>query len=127
MRRENFFHLPQDEHPSALRLRQSFTHDLGRDSADLDIHLKRSDTVSRAGDFEIHIAVMILGAGNVRENGVLLAFFHQPHGHARNRSFQRNAGIHQGKRRSTHGCHGRRSIRFQNVRDYAHRVRPLVF
>ena len=56
-----------------------------------------------------------------------LAFLHQAHGHARHRRLQRNARIHQRERRPAHRRHRRRSVRLQNVRDHAHRIRPLVF
>ena len=53
------------------------------DAADLDIHLQRGDSLPRAGNFEIHVAVVIFGAGDVGEDRVLIAFDHQTHGDAR--------------------------------------------
>ena len=37
------------------------------------------DAVARAGDLEVHVAVVIFGAGDVGEDGVLVAFLHQAH------------------------------------------------
>src|SRR5215470_15171366 len=39
MLRQYFFHLSEDMHPSSLRLSQSLTHNLRRDSGHLDVHL----------------------------------------------------------------------------------------
>ena len=38
---------------------------------------------ARPGDLEIHVAVVIFGAGDVGQDGVILAFQHQTHGDAR--------------------------------------------
>ena len=37
----------------------------------------------RSGDFEVHVAVVVFCAGNVGQDGVLISFLHQTHGHAR--------------------------------------------
>ena len=33
--------------------------------ADLDVHLQRGDAVGRAGDLEVHVAVVVFGARDV--------------------------------------------------------------
>ena len=118
-------HLLQNVQPSALRLRQSLPHDLSGNAPDLNIHLQCGDAVFCPRDFEIHVAVVIFRPGDVGENGVIVPFLHQPHRHPRHRGLQRNPRIHQRKRSPANRRHGRRAIRFQNVRDYAHGVRPI--
>ncbi len=56
-----------------------------RDVGDLDVHLQGGDAVLGSRDFEIHVAVVVLGAGDVGEHGVIFAFEHQAHGDARDR------------------------------------------
>ncbi len=68
---------------------------------------------------------MIFRARDVGEDGVIVAFLHQSHGDAGNRSLQRNARIHQAERSSANRGHRRRSVRLQNVGDDAHGVRPI--
>src|SRR6516162_6380643 len=74
-----FVHLVEDEQPSPPRLLQRFTHDLRGDAHDLDVHLQRCDTLTRSSDLEIHVAVMILRAGDVGQDGIVFAFFHNDH------------------------------------------------
>ena len=57
----------------------------GGDAADLDVHLQGGDALARAGHLEVHVAVMVFGAGDVGQDGVLLAFLHQAHGDAGHR------------------------------------------
>ena len=71
--RERFVHLVEDVQPAAARLLERLAHHLGGDAADLDVHLQRRDAVGGAGDLEVHVAVVILGAGDVGEHGVLAA------------------------------------------------------
>src|SRR5256884_718117 len=54
-------------------LREGFAHHADGDAQDLDVHLQRGDARASAGDFEVHVAVMIFGSGDVREDGVFLA------------------------------------------------------
>ena len=108
------------------RLFERLAHDLRRDAADLDIHLQRGNSIFGAGDFEIHIAVMVFGARDVGQNGVLVAFFHQSHSDARDGRLQRNTRVHQRERGSADGCHRRRPIRLENVRDDSHRIGPVI-
>ena len=114
-------------HPPALCLGQRLAHDLRCDAANLDIHLQGGDSFARSGDFEIHVAVVIFRARDVGQDGVLVAFLHQSHRDSGHRSLQRNARIHQRERSPANRRHRRRTVRLQNVRDHAHRVRPLVF
>ena len=58
----------------------------------------------RARDLEVHVAEMILVAEDVADHREVLAFEDQAHGDARDRTLQRNAGVHQRER-----CRRRRS------------------
>ncbi len=107
------------------RLLQRFAHDLRRDAHHLDVHLQRSNAVARAGNLEVHVAVVIFRACDVGQDGIVVAFLHQSHGHARNRSLQRNARVHHAERSAANRRHRRRAVRLQNVGDDAHRVRPI--
>ena len=55
---------------------------VGGDVRHLDIHLQSRDAFACAGDLEIHVAVMILGAGDIGQDGVVVALLHQAHGDA---------------------------------------------
>src|SRR5271165_1168208 len=86
-------HLVKNVQASVARLFQRLAHDLGRDAHHLDVHLQRGDAIPRARDFKVHVAVVVLGACDVTEDGVSVAFLHQSHGNARDRRLQGNAGI----------------------------------
>ena len=122
---DHFVHLVEDVQPAGARLLQRLAHDLRRDAHDLDVHLQRGNAVARSGDLEVHVAVMVFGARDVGQDGILIAFLNQAHRHAGNGSLQRNAGIHHAERSSANGCHRGRSVRLQNVGDDAHRVGPI--
>ena len=74
------------------------------------------------GNFEIHVAVMIFGAGDVREDGVFIAFDDQAHRDAGAGGLERHARVHQSERTAADRGHRRRSVRFENVRNAAHGV-----
>ena len=46
-RGERLVHLVEDVQPAVARLLERLAHDLGRDAADLDVHLQRGDAVAR--------------------------------------------------------------------------------
>ena len=120
---EGRLHLLEDEQASAARLFERLAHDVRGDVGHLDVHLQRRNALTRARHLEIHIAVMIFGAGDVGEDGVLVALLHQAHGHAAHGRGHWHAGIHQRQARAANRSHRARSIRFQNVADHAQRVR----
>ena len=82
---------------------------------------------ARAGDFEIHVAVVVFGAGDVGEDGVVLAFQHQAHGNTADVSGQRSARIHQGERSAADRGLRARTVGFEDVANHAHGVGELVF
>src|SRR5439155_21464037 len=61
-------HDVQDVEPAFPRLRQGLVHDRLADPLDLDVHLQGRDPFARAGDLEIHVAVVIFDAGDVGED-----------------------------------------------------------
>ena len=124
---QHFIHLAKDEQASALRLGQGFAHDLRGDAADLDIHLQRGDALFGPCDLEVHIAVVIFGAGNIRQDGIIIAFLYQAHRDARDWSLERNTGIHERKCSAADGSHRRRPIGFKNVGDDSHCIGPVFF
>src|SRR5258708_17680719 len=78
-------------------LRERFAHHLNTDAEDLDVHLQCSDAIARAGDLEVHVAVMIFGAGNVRENRILVVLaIDQAHGATPVGGLNRNNSDHEG-------------------------------
>ena len=94
-RADGFVHFLQDMKPSAMCLRQCLAHDGRANVGDFDIHLQRGNAVAGASNFEVHVAVMILGAGNIGEDGNAISLFHQAHSHAGNGTSERNSSIHQ--------------------------------
>src|SRR5215210_4895226 len=72
-------HLVEDGLARPLRLLERVLHDLARDAGDLDVHLERGDPVPRAGDLEVHVAEVILGTLDVRENDVVVTLLHEAH------------------------------------------------
>src|SRR6266851_808957 len=125
--RDDPIHRIQKEQPALSRLLQSLAHDLRSDAHDLDIHLQRSNSLTRTGNLEVHVAIVIFRAGDVRQDGIVFALLHQTHRNTCDRALDRNARLHQGKRRTAHRSHRRRSIRLQNVRNNPQRIRRLIF
>src|SRR6266446_9780006 len=69
---ERLFHDVEDFKTGFFGLREGFAHHLNADAEDLDVHLQSGDAVAGAGDFKVHVAVVIFGAGDVRENRILV-------------------------------------------------------
>ena len=112
---------------SAARLLESLPHNLRGDAHDLDVHLEGGDALARAGHLEVHVAVVVFGTGDVGQDSVLLALFHQAHGDARDCALERDAGLHEGERCPADRSHRRGSVRLEDVRDHPQRVRRLIF
>ena len=120
-------HLVEDEQAAAARLFERFLHDGGGDVRHLDVHLQGGDAFLGAGDLEVHVAVVIFGAGDVGEDGVVVAFLHQAHGDARHRSRNRHTGIHQRQGGAADRGHRARAVRLENVADHAEGVGESPF
>ena len=57
-------------HAAVARLGERDPHDLLGNAGDLDVHLKRGDAFTGAGDLEVHVAEMVLVAKDVGEDRV---------------------------------------------------------
>ena len=68
-RGQGLFHLVQDLEPGDARLGQRFADDFERDRVDLEVELDGGDALLRAGDLEIHVAEVVLEAGDVGQDG----------------------------------------------------------
>src|SRR6185436_11779371 len=75
-------HHVQDVEASEARLLQCLAHDLPGDPGDLDVHLQGGDALAGPRHLEVHVAVVVLGAGDVGEHGEALPLLDQAHGHA---------------------------------------------
>src|ERR1700687_1145430 len=125
---KRLFHDIENMQSGFFRLRESFTHHRNADSQNLDVHLKRGDAGAGPGDLEVHIAVMILGSGNVRQNRVFIVFpDDQAHCDSGAGSLQRYACVHQRERSTANAGHGGGAVGVENVRHNAHGVRKIRF
>ena len=81
-----------------------------------------------AGDLEVHVAVVIFGAGDVREHGPLAALLvhDESHRDARHGRLDRDAGVHHRHRAAADRRHRRGPVRLQDVRHQTNGVRELV-
>ena len=99
---------------------------LARQAANLDVHLQSGNALSRSGHLEVHIAVVIFCAGDIGKDGVVIALLHQPHRDAGYRALESDARVEERKTRAAYRSHRRRTVRFEDVRDDADRIRRLV-
>ena len=74
--------------------------DLLADAVDLQVQLDARDAVLRAGHLEIHVAVVVLVADDVGQQGPAVGFLDQADGDAGDRVADRHAGGHQAQRRA---------------------------
>ena len=102
-------HPIEDVQPSGARLFHCLAHDVSGDAAHLDVHLQRGDSVARAGDLEVHVAVVVLCASDVAQYGVPSGRLveNQSHRDARDRRLERHACVHQRQRGTTDRGHRR--------------------
>ena len=119
-------HLAEDVQPGVAGLRERVAQDVERHARDLDVHLQRGDALLGAGDLEVHVAEVILDAGDVGEDDVVVALLDQTHRDAGHRALDRHAGVHQRQRRAADRGHRRRAVGLEDVRHDADRVRELL-
>src|SRR4051812_28952815 len=124
--RDRGLHRAEDRHAGILRLRQRLLHDLAADAGDLDVHLQRRDPLARAGDLEVHVTEVILGALDVGQDLVGVAFLDEAHRDAGDRRRDRHARVHQRERRAADRAHRRGAVRLERLRDDPDRVRELL-
>src|SRR5713101_4104328 len=124
---QRLFHGVENLEASFLRLREGLAHHGDGDTQDLDVHLQGGDARAGARDFEVHVAVVVFGSGDVREDGVFLVVTDdEAHGNARAGGFHGNAGVHEGERTAADGGHGRGAVGFQDVGNQAHGIREIL-
>src|SRR5829696_6362234 len=124
--RDRVLHLLEDRHARLLRLLERAAEDLERDARDLDVHLKGGDALGGAGDLEVHVAQVVLDAGDVGEHHVVLTLLDEAHRHTGHRRLQRHAGVHQRERRAADRRHRARAVRLEDVGDDADRVGEVL-
>ena len=71
--------LPRMNVARLLGLRERVAQDVERHAGDLDVHLERGDPVLRAGDLEVHVAEVVLDAGDVGQDDVVVALLDEAH------------------------------------------------
>ena len=119
-------HLAEDEEPALTSLLQRLAQDVEGDAGDLDVHLEGVDPLLGAGDLEVHVAEVILDAGDVGEDDDVVVLLDQPHGDAGDRCGDRHARCLQGHRGGADGAHRRGAVRLQRLRDDPGHVREVV-
>src|ERR1700733_4078329 len=125
-RGEGRHHFVQDEQPGHFGLCHRLFHDLGGDVGDLDVHLQAGNAFARSRHFKVHVAVVIFGARDIGEDGVVFAFQHQAHGDTGHWIGDRYTRIHERQYPAAYAGHGTGSIRFQNVTDHANGIGELL-
>src|SRR5215207_7429691 len=98
-------HVVEDRQARLASLGERVAQDLEGHAGDLDVHLQGGDPVPGPGDLEVHVAQMVLDAGDVGEDGVIVALLDEAHRDAGHRLADRHAGIHQRQGRPAHARH----------------------
>src|SRR5215207_7926314 len=106
-------HPAEDELPALVGLIERIAEDVEGDAGDLDVHLEGGDALLGSGDLEVHVAQVVLDAGDVGEHDVVVALLDQPHrdagdrrGHGDTRGLERHRG-------RADGAHRRRAVRLE--------------
>src|SRR5215208_748173 len=125
-RLDDLGHLAEDERAALLGLRERVAQDVEGHARDLDVHLQRGDAALRAGDLEVHVAEVVLDAGDVGEHDVVVALLDQAHRDAGHRTLERHARVHQRQRGAAHRGHRRGAVGLEDVGHDADRVGELL-
>ena len=121
--RDRGVHYVQYLETSLLCLREGLREYAAGDAARFVVHLQRRYAVARAGDFEVHIAVVVFKALNVGEDANLPGVGDESHRDAGDGLFNGNAGRHHRKAAAAYGGHRAGTVRFQDIGNLAHDVR----
>ena len=105
-----------------MSLSQSSLHDFGRDTFNLDVHLKSGHTIFGTCHLEVHVAEVIFVAENVGENGKLVAFLDEPHGNTCHVILERHTGVEHRQAAAADGSHRGGTIGFADFGNHANRV-----
>src|ERR1035441_5148716 len=125
-RADDVGHLAEDERARLFCLSERVAQDVERDARDLDVHLQRRVPALGARDLEVHVSEVILDAGDVGQDDVVLALLDQAHRDTGHRALDRHPGVHQRQRGATHGGHRGGAVGLEDVRDHADRVGELL-
>ena len=104
------------------RLLERLGEDLEGDARDLDVHLERGDALGGAGDLEVHVAEVVLDAGDVGEHDVVVALLDETHRGAGHRSADLHAGVHEAERAAADAGHGGRAVALEDLAHDTDRV-----
>src|SRR5208282_2715652 len=118
---ERFGHFSQDVHPRDAGLFNRLGHDGVRQSLQLQVKLETGDALSRAGNFAIHVAVMIFPADDVGEELVFgnfpvrVQFGADADADARHGANHRNACVHERQGAAANARHRGRAVGFHDL------------
>ena len=105
-RRDCLLHVIEYRVPGVPGLGQGVAHQFPGDAFDLDVHLERGDAIARPGDLEVHIAGVVLGALDVRQDRPLAVLTrNKAHSDPRHGRLDRDTGVHQAQGRAADARH----------------------
>src|ERR1019366_1523697 len=107
--------LVEDEEPAETGLLEGVAQDLEAHARDLDVHLQGGDAVARARHLEVHVAEVVLDAGDVGEHDVVVTLLDQPHGDAGYRLLDLHAGVHEREGGAADAGHGRGTVALEDL------------
>ena len=114
--------LLEDVEAAVAGLLERLLEDVAAQALDLDVHLEGRDALARAGDLEVHVAVVVFLAGDVGQDGEAVAVGDEAHRDARDGGLDRHAGVHQRERAAADGRHRGGAVGLEDVGDDAHGV-----
>ena len=119
-------HLVEDVEAAGARLLERLLEDVAAQALDLDVHLEGRDALARAGDLEVHVAVVVFLAGDVGQDREAVAVGDEAHRDARDRRLDRHARVHERERAAADGRHRGGAVGLEDVGDDADGVREGV-
>ena len=119
-------HLAEDELAALVGLIEGIPEDVEGDAGDLDVHLEGGDPLLGPGDLEVHVAQVVLDAGDVGEHDVVVALLDQTHRDAGDRRGDRDARGLQGHRGGADRAHRGGAVGLERVGDDPDHVRELL-
>ena len=129
---DRFGHLVEDGAAGVLGDGDRFLEDRERQARELEVELVTGDALAGAAEFEVHVAVEVLGADDVEKALVLLhrvivvPFGHKADGDAGDGADERDTGAEQRHRARANGGHRGRAVRFGDFRRNADRVGEIL-
>ncbi len=99
-------HFGQDLEPGQAGLVDGLVQNVERDPADLHVELDGGHALFRPGDLEVHVAEVVLHAGDVGQDPVAVALLDQSHGDPGHGHGQGYARVHERQDASADAGHG---------------------